>query len=100
MKRLSHNSKSQQKEVRTGGYIEKQASDFAKYLIMGQTLNSGASVSHKTGVFGKSRMKVFFPKIGDILLNHSAAPTLSFILSHRSSCSSIIFGVMLCPLII
>ena len=36
----SYNSKSQQKEVRTGRYIEKQASDFAKYLIMRQTLYS------------------------------------------------------------
>ena len=38
VKRLSHNSKSQQKEARTGRYIEKQASNFAKYLIMGQPL--------------------------------------------------------------
>ena len=38
LKRLSHNSKSRQKEARTGRYIEKQASDFAKYLIVGQTL--------------------------------------------------------------
>jgi len=44
MKRLSHNSKSQQKEVREGRYIEKPASDFAKYLIMGQTLNCAESM--------------------------------------------------------
>nr|QNO47994.1 hypothetical protein KNONPEEI_00033 [Methanosarcinales archaeon ANME-2c ERB4]QNO48177.1 hypothetical protein GOJLPIDM_00034 [Methanosarcinales archaeon ANME-2c ERB4] len=40
-KRLSHNSKSQQKEARTGRYIEKQASNFVKYLIMGQALKCG-----------------------------------------------------------
>ena len=38
LKRPSHNSESQQKEARTGRYIEKQASYFAKYLIMGQPL--------------------------------------------------------------
>ena len=36
LKRLPHNSKSQQKEARTGYYIKKQAPDFAKYLIRGQ----------------------------------------------------------------
>jgi hypothetical protein len=41
LKRSSHNSKSRQKEARTGRYIEKQASNFAKYLIMGQALKSG-----------------------------------------------------------
>ena len=41
LKRLSHNSKSRQKESRTGRYIEKQASNFAKYLIIGRTLKSG-----------------------------------------------------------
>jgi hypothetical protein len=41
LKRLSHNSKFQQKESRTGRYTKKQASDFAKYLIMGQPLKSG-----------------------------------------------------------
>lgn len=40
IQRRSHNSKSQQKEVHTGRYIEKQASNFAKYLIMRQTLHS------------------------------------------------------------
>jgi hypothetical protein len=41
LKRRSHNSKSQQKEARTGRYIKKQASDFAKYPIMGLPLKSG-----------------------------------------------------------
>jgi hypothetical protein len=41
LKRLSHNSKSQQKEARIGRYIGKQAFDFAKYLIMGQPLKCG-----------------------------------------------------------
>ena len=41
LKRRSHDSKSQQKEARTGRYIEKQASDFAKYIIMRQTLKYG-----------------------------------------------------------
>ena len=41
LKRRPHNSKSQQKEARTGRYIEKQASNFAKYLIMEQTLKCG-----------------------------------------------------------
>ena len=39
IQRLSHNSKSQQKEARIGRYIEKQASDLAKYLSMGQPLH-------------------------------------------------------------
>ena len=34
------NSKSRQKEARTGRYIEKQSSNFAKYLIRGQALKS------------------------------------------------------------
>ena len=41
LKRLSHNSKSQQKEARTGRYIKKQASNFIKYPIIGQPLKSG-----------------------------------------------------------
>jgi len=48
IKRLSHNSKSQQKEARTIRYIEKQASDFAKYLIMGQPLNCRASAGWRS----------------------------------------------------
>jgi len=43
IQRRSHNSKSQQKEARTGRYIEKQASDFAKYLIIRQTLHCGVA---------------------------------------------------------
>jgi hypothetical protein len=41
LKRPSHNSKSQQEEARTGRYTEKQAPDFAKYAIRGQSLKSG-----------------------------------------------------------
>jgi hypothetical protein len=41
LKEPSHSSKPQQKEARTGRYLEKQASDFAKYPIMGQTLKCG-----------------------------------------------------------
>jgi hypothetical protein len=40
-KRLSHNSKSQQKEAKIELYIRKYASIFAKYLIMGQALKYG-----------------------------------------------------------
>ena len=43
MRGLSHSSKSRQKEARAGSYIKKQASNFAKYPLMGQPLKCGAS---------------------------------------------------------
>ena len=46
--RQPHNSKSQQKEAQTGRYNQKEASNFAKYLIMGQPPNSGASLADFT----------------------------------------------------
>jgi len=39
--RLSHNSKSQQKEIHIGLYNQKEVPYFVKYLIMRQALQSG-----------------------------------------------------------
>jgi hypothetical protein len=41
IQRPSHNSQFQQKEAMIGLYIGKNASYFAKYLIMGQALHCG-----------------------------------------------------------
>ena len=64
LERLSHNSKSQQKEAQIGLYKQKEAPNFAKYLIMGQALDDKKPFFKKES-FTKEKLKLLIVGDGD-----------------------------------